>query len=57
MHLTRDQKQELQQVLTEGPNNQLMLTLTGASASSREQHEATIEQNFLSDILLRKADS
>ena len=57
MHLTRDQKQELQQVLTEGPNNQLMLTLTGASASSREQHEATIEQNFRSDILLRKADS
>lgn len=55
MQEIRDQEQELQPVQTKGSNNRLALTLTEASASSREQHEATIEWNLLSDVQLRKA--
>lgn len=43
---------KLQPEQTEGSNKRL--TLTEASARSREQHEATIEWNLLSDVQLRK---
>lgn len=45
---------KLQPEQTEGSNKRLTLTLTEASARSREQHEATIEWNLLSDVQLRK---
>lgn len=57
MQESRDQEQELPPAQTEGSNNQLTLTLTGDSSSSREQHEATIEQHLLSDVRLRREDS
>lgn len=49
---TRDQ--ELQPVQREGSNNGLTLTWAGASARSKEQHEATSEWNLLSGVQLRK---
>lgn len=54
MQEMRDQEQELQPVQAEGSKNRFTLTLTEVSASSREQHEATIEWNLLSDVQLRK---
>lgn len=54
MQETRGQEQELQPVQTECSNNRSTLTSTEASAINREQHEATIQWNLLSDVQLRK---